>query len=201
MVRYAAFSKRLARTQGHGKPACARKPHPDASSKPQSRHRRQRLEEGKGSLFIDKDEKQPKQFAGDASGRGDDCRQEGVAHAWSSVTLPIFMMIQPSPLPAERARSMSGWHRVRFFFGGYHCYQRCHGSREPLRWRWRPHESHSGPIGRHTSPPHSADPERAGFGGHSWWWRYSQPRGRGTRRKPGCGRGPGFRWPGNDSKC
>ena len=147
MVRYAAFSKRLARTQDHGKPACARKPHPDASSKPQSRHRRQRLEEGKGSLFIDKDEKQPKQFAGDASGRGDDCRQEGVAHAWSSVTLPIFMMIQPSPLPAERARSMSGWHRVRFFFGGYHCYQRCHGSREPLRWRWRPHESHSGQSG------------------------------------------------------
>ena len=144
MVRYAAFSKRLARTQDHGKPACARKPHPDASSKPQSRHRRQRLEEGKGSLFIDKDEKQPKQFAGDASGRGDDCRQEGVAHAWSSVTLPIFMMIQPSPLPAERARSMSGWHRVPFFFGGY---QRGHGSREPLRWRWRPHESHSGQSG------------------------------------------------------
>ena len=63
--------------------------------------------EGKGSLFVDKDEKQPKQFAGDASGRGDDCRQEGVAHAWSSVTLPIFMMIQPSPLPAERARGQS----------------------------------------------------------------------------------------------
>ena len=62
---------------------------------------------GKGSLFVGKDEKQPKQFAGDASGRGDDCRQEGVAHAWSSVTLPIFINLLLCPL-RERGQCQDG---------------------------------------------------------------------------------------------
>ena len=39
--------------------------------------------EGKGSLFVGEDEEQPKQYPVDASGRGDDRRQEGVARAGS----------------------------------------------------------------------------------------------------------------------
>ena len=36
--------------------------------------------QGKGRVCVGKDEKKPKQFPVDASGRGDDRRQEGVTH-------------------------------------------------------------------------------------------------------------------------
>ena len=54
--------------------------------------------EGTGSLSVGKDEKQPKQFPMDASGRGDDCRQEGVTHTWSRIALLIFITLLLYPL-------------------------------------------------------------------------------------------------------
>ena len=54
--------------------------------------------EGTVSLSVSKDEMQLKHFPVDASGRGDDCRQEGVAHTWSREALPIFINLLLSPL-------------------------------------------------------------------------------------------------------
>ena len=47
--------------------------------------------EGQGSLFVVKDEEQPKLLPVDAFGRGDDRWQEGVAQAGSRFTLPAFI--------------------------------------------------------------------------------------------------------------
>ena len=59
--------------------------------------------EGKGGLSVGKDEQQPEQFAVDASGRGDDRRQEGVTHTLSLVTPAIFVNLLLSTLRKREA--------------------------------------------------------------------------------------------------
>ena len=44
----------------------------------------------------------PKQFPVDASGRGDDRRQEGVTQAWSRLALPILINLRLCPLRGRK---------------------------------------------------------------------------------------------------
>ena len=94
----------------------------------------------------------------DASGRGDNRRQEGLAQAGSHVTLPIFVDLLLRPL---RQREV----KVLMAQGAIHRrgYQRCNGSREPWKCPWRPHEANPRPMGGPASPPQSTDPEREEF--------------------------------------
>ena len=101
---------------GHGADgACARRPHSDASSKPQSRHPRPRPGPRRNGLSFCRQERrvaddQPKHPPVDASRRGDNRRQEGVAQAGSHVSFPIFVDLLLRPLPAAA--------RQHLFVGG-----------------------------------------------------------------------------------